>query len=210
MKLIAAIGLACVQPASISCEADGFSVTISESDVFENPTKLTDAQRLWEVTVGSSSTCKGALANNGGDENDVTIQYAANSCKWTDLQIDPVYDTVNNKMTYTVMAGVAQNPTVIEGDVEIMLTRAQQVAIECEYNAKLEIKYDNVHISAVTLTAEDQVGTFESGSDDIWKNYFTLSAYKDTNLTEAVTTDNKVSQVYSITYWDLRNIIILS
>jgi hypothetical protein len=194
MKLFA-FGVAGAQAASILCHSTGFDVMLSESDVFENPTLLTDEQRLWEVTVGeiNTVTCKGALADLGNDattENQVALTQADNDCTWSSLQIDPVYDAVANTFTYTVSAGVAENPTIDENGVVVMLTRAQEVEITCVYDALLEIQYDNVQVDANALAPE--LFTIPD-TTQLWGGYFALNAYTDDAHTALITTDNKIT-----------------
>ena len=176
------------QSATITCQPEGFSAVITAADVFEDPTKVDTSSNEYKVIVGSTgnSTCHGVLVNDT-----VSLDYSTDSCKWTELQITPVYNADSNAISYTVSAGVAENPTITIGNANIMLTRAKPLSITCQYNANFKIEYNNLYVTAATASAEQQNETIS----EIWKNYFTLSAYTDSAYNKTISTDNKVRSV---------------
>ena len=146
MKLFA-LTAAVAHGVTLSCSSTGFDVVFAESDVYEDPSLLTADQRLTEVIVGESATCRGPLADDDLDDsndNQVSLSQGEDSCTWSDLGISPVYDSDANQITYTVTAGVEQNPTVINNGVEVMLTRKKNVELSCTYSALVNINNDNV------------------------------------------------------------------
>ena len=200
MKLFAfTAGVA--QGVTLTCSPTGFNVVLTEDDVFENPLELTDAQRLTEVFVqtaagDNSPTCSGALSNEDSDDttlNQISLTEVDDSCTWAGLGVLPTYDADTNQFTYTVNAGVMENPTVSVGDIAVMLTRRQNVELSCTYNAKVDIKYDNVVVDASELAAD--ITTTDDG--DSLGGYFTLSAFSDVDRTAVLDADNKVSYLSS-------------
>ena len=107
--------------ANLVCTTDGFSITITDVDMYGDAEALTDEQKQGYVYVGDpGQDCKAQFENNGitGD-NEVTIVGV-----WDECGVNPVNESPS--ITYTAAVSASPPMIVIEDNgLKIWLTQTQ-------------------------------------------------------------------------------------
>ena len=154
----------CVPNSSVlTCNPDGFSVTLNLNDMYEDENALTDAQLTSTVTIG---TCSGQFASG-----QVTIADTWEACGINPSHVGPeiVWESAVSSSSPDVTFNDANG-----SPITIWLTRTQDFTIRCAYPDTAEVNTEaNIDVAALGAA-----GTVE-GTGAAWDDQFAFDLFTD-------------------------------
>ena len=177
--------------ATLECTSTGFSLSLVQSDMYQNIDVMTDEQiETKEVWIGADS----AVCNVGfALDTDDNLYKATLSFNWEDCGITPEWSEADGVIKF--VADVTATPATLTtedsdgGEIEIFVTRTQPFQIECDYADTIEIAADGITVGS------DEV--YEAGTMTVthsWDGIFSLISFTDQqDMSTVVSADNKIT-----------------
>ena len=173
------VGNDCIPNSSVlTCNSDGFSVTLNLNDMYEDENALTDAQLTSTVTIG---TCSGQF----DQARQVTIADTWEACGITPSHVgtEIVWESSVSSSSPDVTFNDANG-----SPITIWLTRTQDFTIRCAYPDTAEVNTEaNIDVAAL-----GEAGTVE-GTGAAWDSQFNFDLFTDDSFSTALTAGSNIA-----------------